>query len=137
MPSKTSINHLFPPESIHELPTWRFILHVTSPMFFKTSSLNKAIAALKKRDWKVTTLACQPEELTISPQTRTLDVPIEVPEHHRRTRTGLEDYESDFWKLYASLVDAGFGDLYYEAVDWRDPSEQQPPPLPRNGPNVA
>jgi hypothetical protein len=131
MPSNTSITHLFPPESIDELPTWRFVLHVTSPTFFKTRALNKAISALKERDWKVTILCCQPEELTISPRNKTLDVPIEVPEHHRRSPTGLQDYESDFWKLYASLVSAGFGDLYYEAVDWSEPPAQGPPPLPQ------
>jgi hypothetical protein len=132
MPGKTSLIHLFPPESIHELPTWRFVLHVTSPTFFKTRALNKAISALTNPGWKVTKLSCQPGEVTISPKTKTLDVPIEVPENLRRSPTALEDYESDFWKLYAALVEAGFGDAYYEAIDWREQCEQQPPPLPPN-----
>ena len=53
-------------------------------------------------------------------ETGTVGVPIQVPEERRRPPNSLADYESDVWKIYRHMVSAGFGDLYYEAIDWRE-----------------
>ena len=53
-------------------------------------------------------------------KTDTVAIAIEVPEEGRRQAGSLADHESDFWKIYAAMVACGFGDVYYEAVDWRD-----------------
>jgi len=120
MASKSSINYLFPPDRIHDLATWRFVLHFQAPGFFSGRALRKAVALLKPLAWKAIRFSRPFEEFAIHPGTKTLDIPIEVPESRRRLPNCLADYESDVWKIYGHVLEAGFGDLYYEAVDWQE-----------------
>jgi hypothetical protein len=41
-------------------------------------------------------------------------------EDRRRRPNSLADYESDVWKVMGIVMCEGFGDVYYEAVDWRE-----------------
>lgn len=118
--AKTSINYLFPPEKINELPTWRFILHFKAPMFFKGKKARQAIDALKNAEWKIVGFPTGFDALAINEGTKTLDIPIEVPDERRKRDGSLADYESDVWKIYGNVLQFGFGDLFYEAIDWKE-----------------
>ena len=115
-----AINYLFPPDQISKLPTWRFILHFIAPPGFEPAILQRAIGELKAAKWKVVTFPFGLDSLEYNPKTNSVDVPVEVPEASRRRPNGLADYESDFWKITGHMVGCGFGDVYYEAVDWKE-----------------
>lgn len=117
---KTRIYHLFPPDKIHELPSWQFVLHFKAPFFGRGRKTKLAVEALKKIELKAAHFAVDLESLSIDPHSNVLSVPIEVSEERRSEANGLEDYESDVWKIYGNVVEYGFGDLYYEAVDWAE-----------------
>ena len=119
MPKKVAFNSLFPTDRIMDLPTWRFVLHFEAPRLFPDRALRRAIDLLAPLEWKAIQFACPVSELAIHPQTKTLDVPIEVPEARRAKENSLADYESDVWKIFGHVLEAGFGDLYYEAVDFQ------------------
>src|SRR5438874_254831 len=116
--SKTGINYLFPPDEIHNLPTWRFILHFKAPFLFRDSKVKKATERLKTVEWKIIRIAGNLDSLEIDRQNGTLGIPIEVTEGRRKQSNALADYESDFWKVCGNVMGFGFGDLFYEAVDW-------------------
>jgi hypothetical protein len=107
--TKSSINYLFPPDQILNLPTWRFVLHFMAPPEYHEGMLHKAIAALKAAD-----------TLSLDESGKAVGVPIEVPEDRRGRPNSLADYESDVWKIMGNMIECGFGDLYYEAVDWQE-----------------
>jgi hypothetical protein len=60
------------------------------------------------------------DDLKYDANTKAVAVPIEVPAERRAQPNALADYESDVWKIYGNMVAAGFGDLYYEALDWKE-----------------
>jgi len=122
MSPKNSINFLFPPEKINDLPTWRFILHfkINTPMIFSKRALQKAITKLEQVDLKTARFSCNLKEIKIDPHTKTIPVSIQVPELRRYQQNSLSDYESDVWKIWATIIGFGFTELYYEAVDWHD-----------------
>ena len=117
---KTAINYLFPSDQIHRLPTWRFVLHFMVPPDFRGGSLRQAIRQLKAADWKIVTFPFGLDTLALDPTGQAVSMPIEVLEDQRRREGSLADYESDVWKIMANMVECGFGDLYYEAVDWQE-----------------
>ena len=51
--AKTSINYLFPPDQINNLPTWRFALHFKAPSLFRDRKTAEAAARLKSAEWKI------------------------------------------------------------------------------------
>jgi hypothetical protein len=118
--AKTSINYLFPPDQIERLPTWRFVLHFKAPSLFREGRLKKATDGLKSAEWKIIEFPLGLDNLPFDAKAGTVGVPIEVSEERRRRPNSLADYESDVWKVCGHMVGAGFGDLYYEAIDWRD-----------------
>jgi hypothetical protein len=117
--AKTAINYLFPSNQITKLPTWRFVLHFMVPVDYRPEMLATAISNLKSADWKVVMFPLGIESLALDPTGKAVGVPIEVPEDRRRRPGSLADYESDVWKIMGNMVTCGFGDLYYEAVDWK------------------
>jgi len=117
---KTAINYLFPPEQINTLPSWRFVLHFKAPKDRREAQTLAAAEQLKSLQLKAVTFPSGPDTPCYEAKTDTVAIVIEVPEARRRQTGSLADYESDFWKIYAAMVDRGFGDVYYEAVDWRD-----------------
>ena len=118
--AKTSINYLFPPDKITELPTWRFVLHFKAPFLMRGKKIKQAIEALKQAEWKIIQFACDPDTIAFDPEAKTVGIPIEVPEERRHRPDSLSDYESDVWKICGNVIQFGFGDLYYEAVDWQE-----------------
>lgn len=118
--AKTAINYLFPSNQITKLPTWRFVLHFMAPPDYKPSHLQTAIANLQAADWKIISFPFGLGSLALDPTGKAVSVPIEVSEVQRRRPGSLTDYESDVWKVMGNMVAAGFGDLYYEAVDWKE-----------------
>jgi len=118
--AETAINYLFPPDKIHELPTWRFVLHFKAPLFFRGRKCRQAFQALKQAKWKIIEFPCDFDGLEFEPRSKTVGVPIEVSEEKRHRPDSLSDYESDVWKIYGNMLEFGFGDLYYEAVDWQE-----------------
>jgi hypothetical protein len=52
-----------------------------------------------------------------------VSVPIEVPDDRRRRPNSLTQYESDVWKIMGNMARCGFGDVYYEAVDWHEDAD--------------
>jgi hypothetical protein len=116
---KTAINYLFPSDQIHRLPTWRFVLHFMVPPNYEPTWLQRAVAQLKAADWKIVTFPFGLDSLALDSTGKAVSVPIEVPEDQRHRKNSLADYESDVWKIMGNMVDCGFGDLYYEAIDWR------------------
>ncbi|HEY7310115.1 MAG TPA: hypothetical protein VH643_12205 [Gemmataceae bacterium] len=118
--TKSSINYLFPPDQILNLPTWRFVLHFMAPPEYHEGMLHKAIAALKAADWKIVTFPFGLDTLSLDESGKAVGVPIEVPEDRRGRPNSLADYESDVWKIMGNMIECGFGDLYYEAVDWQE-----------------
>jgi len=123
MARKASINYLFPPDQVEHLPTWRFVLHFQAPRLFAGRAVRKAVAALQPLPFKAIRIQRPWSRLAIDPRTQTLDIPIEVPEERRRQPGSLQDYESDVWMIYGHVAGCGFGDLFYEAVDWHDDEE--------------
>lgn len=119
-PESRSINCLFPADQISNLPTWRFVLHFMSPIAFEPAILKRAIMKLKATDWKIITFPNGLDSLSLSEESNAVGVPVEVSEKLRRRPNSLADYESDFWKINFHMIDCGFGDLYYEAVDWKE-----------------
>lgn len=115
-----AINYLFPPEQIDSLSTWRFVLHFIVPETFGDAEVERAKDLLRAAEWKIVTFPFGLDNLAVDPKSRSLDVPIEVTEERRRRPGALADYESDVWKIFGNLTTCGVGDLYYEAVDWRD-----------------
>ena len=118
--TEVGINYLFPPDKIHELPTWQFILHFQPPLFFRGRKVRKAIEALRQAEWKVIQFRCDLEELAIDPESGAFSIPIEVPEERRGRSNSLSKYESDFWKICGNVQQFGFGSVYYEAVGWQE-----------------
>jgi hypothetical protein len=117
----TAINYLFPPDRIHELPTWRFVLHFVVPPPCDHAALAAALAAMKAADWKIVSFPFGLDSITYNSATQSVDVPMEVPEERRGSPSSLADYESDFWRVCGNMAGVGFrGDVYYEAVDWQD-----------------
>ena len=117
--AKTSINYLFPPQEIRELPTWRFVLHFIAPDVAANEAVSSARAALSELQFKALAIAVPIGSLVLDPQNHSLGVPVEVSSERRKQPGSLEDYESDVWKIYGTLIGLGFGDLYYQAIDWR------------------
>ena len=115
---KTSINYLFPPDRIDSLPTWRFILHFKVPNDFSAVTASQATSRLKALEWKAIAFPIELDTLGVDDRNQTFGIPIEVPEVRRRQPGALSDYESDVWKIYGNVLEFGFGDLYYEALDW-------------------
>jgi hypothetical protein len=118
-----SINYLFPPDSVEDLPAWRFVLHFEAPRLFAGRAVSRVAAALRPLEWKAITIGCPLDELTIDSSTRTLGIPIEVSEERRAQEGSLADYESDLWKVIGHVLPCGFGDLFYEAVDYVEDDE--------------
>ena len=117
----SAINYLFPPDQIHALPTWRFVVHFVLPGPCDPAALARAVAAMKSADWKIITFPFGLDAITYDPQSRSVDVPIEVPEERRKKANSLADYEGDFWRICGNMGGAGLlGDIYYEAVDWQE-----------------
>jgi hypothetical protein len=115
----SSINYLFPPDEIANLPTWRFILHFQSPAWFSGYKTSKALAALRACNFKAVQFPLGLENAIINQQEKTVGVAIEVTEERRSLANSLADYESDVWMIYGNMIQHGFGDLFYEAMDWQ------------------
>lgn len=118
--AKTSISYLFPPDKIVELPSWRFALHFKAPLLFRARKTRSAIQALQQADFKIIEFSRPLEGLEYDAKTKTVGIPVEVSEERRNRSESLSDYESDFWKICGNMLPFGFGDLYYEAVDWQE-----------------
>jgi hypothetical protein len=117
----TAINYLFPPEQIHALPTWRFVVHFVVPPPHDPSALAEAVSSLKSAEWKIISFPFGIDAITYDPASNSVDVPIEVPEDRRKRPNSLADYESDFWKICGNMGSAGLlGEIYYEAIDWQE-----------------
>lgn len=118
--TRTSINYLFPPEQINNLPSWRFVLHFQAPRLFRVRRTKRASEQLKAATFKAITFPQGLPALHYDVTQNVVSLPIEVPEPRRHQPNSLADYESDFWKIYGNMVKYGFGDLYYEAIDWHE-----------------
>jgi hypothetical protein len=116
----TAINYLFPPDQIDNLPTWRFVLHFIVPESFGDADIARAKDRLRNAEWKIIQFPFGIDNLAVSSQSKSLDVPIEVTQERRGRPNALADYESDVWKIFGNLAQCGVGDLYYEAIDWQD-----------------
>jgi hypothetical protein len=117
----TAINYLFPPEQIHALPTWRFVVHFVVPPPFNAAALATAVAGMRSAEWKIISFPFGLDALAYDSESQSVDVPIEVSEERRKQPNSLADYESDFWKICGHMGSAGLlGDIYYEAVDWQE-----------------
>jgi hypothetical protein len=114
------INYLFPSDQVLNLPTWRFVLHFEVTPAYTDAYRQEAIAALKAAEWKIITFPFDLNTLALDETGRAVSVPIEVPEDRRRRPNSLADYESDVWKVMGNVMCDGFGDVYYEAVDWQE-----------------
>jgi hypothetical protein len=121
--SNSSINYLFPPDQIHNLPTWRFVLHFMVTPQFNHAMLQRAVQQLKAAEWSIVVFPYGLEGLALDQKGRTVSVPIEVPDDRRRRPNSLAQYESDVWNIIGNMVGRGFGDIYYEAVDWREDAD--------------
>lgn len=51
--SSSPINYLFPPDQIHNLATWRFVLHFMVTPQFDQAMLPRAVERLKASDWSI------------------------------------------------------------------------------------
>lgn len=117
----TAINYLFPPDKIHDLPTWRFVVHFKEPPPLDVAALAQAVAGMKSAEWRIISFPFGLDGLSYDPKSQTVGIPIEVPPARRRRPGSLADYESDFWKICGHMAGAGFdGDIFYEAVDWQE-----------------
>lgn len=118
--AKSGISYLFPPNQILNLPTWRFVLHFEVTPAYHDGFRQQAIANLKAAVWKIISFPIPLDTLTLDQSGRALCVPYEVPEDRRHRANSLTDYESDVWKIMGNVMRDGFGEIYYEAVDWRE-----------------
>ena len=119
MSKDPQINYLFPPDTIEQLPTWRFVLHFALPFWFTGRKIAKAEKALQAvTEWKAIRFTCDLDDLPIDEEEGTVDIAIEVPEERRHQPGSLADYESDVWRIIGNMAECGFGELYYEAVDF-------------------
>ena len=118
--AKTSINYLFPPQKINELQTWRFVLHFIAPTVLRERRTKEAISNLRATQFKSVTFPFGLDDLKHDEKSKTVAVPVEVTPDRRAQPNALADYESDVWKICGTMIAAGFGDLHYEAVDWKD-----------------
>src|SRR5262249_40300086 len=116
--ANTGINYLFPPNQINNLPTWRFIVHFKAPLPSADSKVSKAVEQLKTVEWKIIRIPCDLDSLRFDPKNQVLSIPIEVTPERRRQPNALASYESDFWKICGNVLQFGFGDIFYEAIDW-------------------
>ena len=83
--------------------------------------MRQAVQNLKAVKWSAVTFPFGIDQIVYDHASKSVDVPIEVPESKRRGKDGLTNYESDFWKICGNLGSAGvLGDIYYEAIDWQD-----------------
>jgi hypothetical protein len=119
MMANVSIKYLFPTDQIHNLSTWRFILHFKAPKKVKPA-LRDAVAGLKTVEWNIVDFPLPFDKLKLDRKNGTVGVPIEVSEENRYKSGSLQEYEGDFWKICGQMLGAGFGDIYYEAVDWKE-----------------
>jgi len=115
-----SINYLFPSDQISNLPTWRFVLHFKAPSLFRARKTKEAAARLRVAEWKIIQFPFGVDELPFEKGGGTVAVRIEVSEMDRRRPGAQADYESDVWKVWGNMIPSGFGDLFYEAVDWKE-----------------
>lgn len=115
-----SINYLFPPDKINELPTWRFVLHFKVSGLFRKRKIRKAIKTLQVLDWKIINSLSDLDDVAYDPQHETVGISVEVPPARRKRANSLADYESDVWKIMGYMIECGFGDMFYEAVDWKE-----------------
>lgn len=120
---KPGINYLFPPDAIDDLPSWRFQYHFKTPFFGAAKKLRKAAEQIRTVDFKVLVITSDLDQLQIDKKDGAVTIAAEVPEEIRQTEAGREDYESDFWKLWGNMLEFGFKDVFYEAVDWQDEGE--------------
>lgn len=118
--TKTSINYLFPPDQINNLPTWRFVLHFKAPQWFAGRKTKQAMSALKAAQFKAVHFPLGLDKPILNKEQGTVGVPVEVTQERRAEPNALKDYESDVWKIYGNMITYGFGDLFYEAIDWKD-----------------
>lgn len=116
----TGINYLFPPDQVNDLPTWRFVIHFIAPSPFDETIVQQAVEKLSAAEWKIVTFPFGIESLTYEPANNSVGVPVEVPEDARNRPNSLADYESDFWKIAGNMIECGFGEIYYEAIDWQE-----------------
>jgi hypothetical protein len=82
--------------------------------------LRKAIDQLKTEKWKIITFSRDLSSLFLDENSKSVIIPIEVSEDKRYKSNSLNYYESDVWKIIGNMIECGFGDIYYEAVDWRE-----------------
>jgi len=116
----TSIHYLFPPDQINKLPTWRFILHFIAPVEDRERKTKEASDRLRNAEWKIIEFPSGVDNLPFDKRTGTVAVRIQVSDANRKRPNALADYESDVWKVYGNMLPGGFGDLFYEAVDWHE-----------------
>jgi hypothetical protein len=90
------------------------------PSKFTQTNLSKAVEQLKAIKWKIIKFPFGLDNLTVSEESQTIGIPIEISEAERQGVNALKDYESDFWKVCAGMLKNGFGDIYYEAIDWQE-----------------
>jgi len=115
----TGINYLFPPDQINVLPSWRFVLHFKAPTDQRAAQTTRVAEKLKSLALTAVTFPPDDDMPAYEPKTNTVAIGIEVTEARRQQAGSLADYESDVWKIFAAMHDCGFGDVYYEAVDWQ------------------
>src|SRR5262245_20009711 len=98
--TKTSINYLFPPDLIENLPTWRFVLHFQAPAWFADAKTRKAMSALKDAQFKAVQFPLGLDEpiLNRNEEMNTVGVAVEVTQDRRSEAGSLADYESDVWE---------------------------------------
>lgn len=118
------INYLFPPDQIQNLDSWRFILHFPEEGQHDRERLSTASEQLKSAEFKVVEFPLG-LDLKFDPNTQAVDIAIEVSEERRHRPNGLDDYESDVWKILGNMASCGYEEVFYEAVDWR---EDEPSP---------
>jgi len=75
--------------------------------------------ALKKAEFKAVQFPLGLDAPIINEPMGTVGVAVEVSQDRRSLTGSLADYESDVWKIYGNMVQHGFGDLFYEAIDWQ------------------
>jgi hypothetical protein len=75
---------------------------------------------LKASEFKAIVFPAGLNDLSYDEKTKTVAVFIEVPPERRAQAGALADYESDFWKVYGTMIENGFGSVFYEALDWHE-----------------
>ncbi|MCA9061472.1 MAG: hypothetical protein KDA96_00355 [Planctomycetaceae bacterium] len=112
------IHHLFPPDEFQNLPTWRFVLHFVVTPQFNDHILLQVFENLSQTKWDIIRFPDGIDQLGLNDTKEVITIPIEVSESDRSHPDSVERYEADFWKLLGNVMCDGFGDIYYEAVDW-------------------